>query len=191
MLSHTTRLKTLLAALLLGASLSATAQICTREYAPVCGQVAGAAGPQTFPNRCELNNAKATFVSEGACGAQPNSPIPIVGAGVDAHGCKPSTGYAWNAELGSCERPWMTRVITLEVAPKRKTCMGLIKQQCLMVREIQPGKPAGQWEPLYSEIVGFKHKAGTRYQLRVLKERVENAPADAPNMTYKLVKRIK
>jgi hypothetical protein len=192
MLSHTTAcFKTLLAALLLGASASSFAQMCTREYAPVCGQVAGSATPQTFSNRCELNNAQASFLYEGTCGATPQEPPRPVGGDMDQHGCRPSAGYQWNAELRSCIRPWMTSVITLEVAPRRMTCMGEIEQQCLMVRERVPGKQPAEWQPLLGDIVGFKHKAGTRYQLRVRKDRMENPPADAPNVTYTLVKRIK
>jgi hypothetical protein len=45
---------------------AAQAQICTREYAPVCGQIAGQA-PQTFPNRCVLDNAQARFIALGEC----------------------------------------------------------------------------------------------------------------------------
>ena len=66
-------------------SASATVQVgsaiaCTTEYAPVCGQPAEPAcrhavpacmiatpGPTTYSNRCVMNAAGATFVSEGAC----------------------------------------------------------------------------------------------------------------------------
>ncbi len=29
-----------------------------------------------------------------------------VGGDVHAHGCRPSAGYAWNAQLAQCVRPW-------------------------------------------------------------------------------------
>lgn len=32
--------------------------------------------------------------------------IMIVGADLDANGCRPSAGYAWCTELQSCQRPW-------------------------------------------------------------------------------------
>jgi hypothetical protein len=48
------------------------AQICTREYAPVCGQIADQAS-QTFPNRCTLNNAQARPIAQGEC---PRSTLP-------------------------------------------------------------------------------------------------------------------
>ena len=139
---------------LLGTS-GAIAQICTREYVPVCGQVADEPAPRTFANRCLMDAAKAAFVSQGECAAKP---VPILGGDVDAHGCKGSAGFVWNAELQQCVRPWMSSVITLEVAPKRQTCTGVIEMQCLMVRE------------------------------RIRKDKLDNPPADAPDTTYTLLK---
>ena len=104
----------LLAALGLFASSTSFAQICTREYAPVCGLVAAEPAPRTFANRCLLDAAQATFVAQGECTAKP---APMVGSDVDAHGCKGSAGYRWNAALNECVRPWMSSAITLEVAP--------------------------------------------------------------------------
>lgn len=56
---------------------------CTKEYMPVCGRPIGCANtcapgmmcpaicqlyqPQTYSNRCMMNNANAEFISEGAC----------------------------------------------------------------------------------------------------------------------------
>jgi hypothetical protein len=139
---------------LLGTS-GAIAQICTREYAPVCGQVADEPAPRTFANRCLMDAAKAAFVSQGECAAKP---VPILGGDVDAHGCKGSAGFVWNAELQQCVRPWMSNAVTLEVARKRQTCTGVIEMQCLMVRE------------------------------RVRKDKLDNPPADAPDTTYNLLK---
>jgi Kazal-type serine protease inhibitor domain len=39
--------------------------ICTREYAPICGQLHKKT--QTFANRCVMKNAKAKWVSDGEC----------------------------------------------------------------------------------------------------------------------------
>ena len=49
-----------------GASL-AHAGICTREYAPVCGQLPQQT--QTFSNRCMMKDAGASWLSEGECPA--------------------------------------------------------------------------------------------------------------------------
>jgi len=181
--------KALLASLLalvglLGTS-TASAQVCTREYAPVCAQVAGEPTPRTFANRCLMDAAKATLTAQGECAAKPT---PMVGGDTNAHGCKGSAGLVWNAELQQCVRPWMSSAITLEVAPHRRACTGLIKMQCLMVREDIPGQPPQQWEPLFSNISGFTHTPGKRYKLRVRKDLIENPPADAANTTYTLLR---
>jgi hypothetical protein len=175
---------------------AAQAQICTREYAPVCGQIASQA-PQTFPNRCVLDNAQARLVAQGECPhttlpqTQPMpQPQPMPGSDSDAHGCKGSAGFVWNAEMASCIRPWMSSAITLEVAAHRQKCTGLIVMQCLMVRELQDGQKKPRWTPLYGEIQGYKHQAGKRQLLRVRKDQQENVPADAPSITYKLIKRM-
>ena len=43
----------------------AQAGICTREYAPVCGQLPQKS--QTFSNRCMMKDAGASWVSDGEC----------------------------------------------------------------------------------------------------------------------------
>lgn len=161
----------------------ASAQICTREYMPVCGQVQGQAAPQTFGNRCMLMAANARLVSQGECPAQAT---PATGSDVDAHGCIPSAGYLWNKELGSCVRPWLSSAITLEVAPRRQRCQGETTTTCLRVRQLQPSR--GPWQPLFGEIAGFEAKPGIRYRLRVRKDRIDNPPADAPDTSYTLLR---
>lgn len=161
------------------------AQMCTREYAPVCGQVAHQASPRTFPNRCELDAAQATWLSNGACPAQAQ---PRIGSDVDAHGCKASTGYIWDEELASCIRPWMSSAVTLQVAAKRRHCSGMIEMKCLQVRELAPGQAPQKWTPFWGEIAGYKHVPGQRQTLRVRKDKIENPPAHAPNTRYTLLK---
>lgn len=198
-------LNSALVALGLWSATAAQAQICTREYAPVCGQIAGQA-PQTFPNRCVLDGAQARPIAQGECphtampqpqpmpqpAPQPQPvPQPMPGSDSDAHGCKGSAGFVWNAELASCVRPWMSSAVTLEVAAHRQKCTGLIEMQCLMVRELQDGQKKPRWTPLYGEIQGYQHQAGKRQLLRVRKDRQENVPADAPSITYKLIKKLR
>lgn len=164
---------------------TAYAQICTREYMPVCGQVAGEPAPRTFGNRCTLAVAQAIFVSEGQCHALPTS---RPGDDMDAHGCKPSTGYLWNKELNGCIRPWMSSAITMEVAAYRRLCTGLIQTTCLLVRELTPGQDVPQWLPLYDGIKGFNPELGVHYTVRVRKDRTDTPPADAPDTSYTLLK---
>jgi Kazal-type serine protease inhibitor domain len=39
--------------------------VCTREYVPVCGEYKGE--HKTYPTRCVMKNAKAKWLSDGAC----------------------------------------------------------------------------------------------------------------------------
>lgn len=50
---------------LLFISIHAQAGICTREYAPVCGQLPQQT--QTFSNRCMMKDAGAAWLSDGEC----------------------------------------------------------------------------------------------------------------------------
>jgi hypothetical protein len=128
-------------------------------------------------------------VSSGKASTVPGTQALRIGGDVDAQGCRPATGYAWHAELAQCVRPWLTSVITLEVAPKRSTCKGLVAMQCLLVREIEPkqAKAKSRWEPV-SNIAGFTHRPGKRVLLRVRKDKPENPPADAFDFNYTLLK---
>ena len=56
---------------LLFISAQANAGICTREYAPVCGQLPHQT--QTFSNHCMMKDAGANWVSDGECPSQQNS----------------------------------------------------------------------------------------------------------------------
>ena len=117
--------------------------------------------------------------------------MPMPGSDKDAHGCKSSAGYVWNAELASCIRPWMSSAIILEVAAHRQKCTGLIEMQCLMVRELQDGQKKPRWTPFYGEIQGYQHQTGKRQLLRVRKDRHDNVPADAPSITYQLIQKLR
>ena len=173
---------------------AAQVQVCTREYAPVCGQVPGETKPQTFANRCMLKAARATEIAQGTCEMEK---LPLVGGDTDTHGCKPSAGFLWNEELMSCVRPWLSMALTLEVAAHRRPCHGLFEKQCLVVREVEDsrskkrGQAGRKWEPLFEEIAGFKKAPGKRYILRVRKDRLENLPADASDTNYTLLRVLK
>lgn len=170
---------------------AAQAQACTREYAPVCGQVAGQM-PQTFANRCTLDNAKARPFAQGECPHTATPPTqPMTGSDSDAKGCKASAGYSWHAELASCIRPWMTSAITLEVAAHRQKCPGQTDTKCLMVRELQDGQKKPRWTPFDGEIAGYQHTTGKRQLLRVRRDKLENVPADAPSITYTFLKKLR
>jgi Domain of unknown function (DUF4377) len=188
-LTLTTLSKWAFALMAVALSNASFAQACTREYAPVCGQLAHEKSPTTFSNRCILDSTGARQISKGECGSTPQTPPEKrPGSDVDAHGCKPSTGHVWNADLASCVRPWVTRVVMMEVARHRRKCIGVIETECLMVREVEPGKRKPKWVPFFGKIDGFTHQAGTRYLLSVRQDKLDNVPADAPDTSYKLIK---
>lgn len=71
---------------------------------------------------------------------------------------------------------------TIEVAARRKACMGMVPTMCLQTRT------AGTqlWQVFYGMMLDFDPQPGIQYQLRVLEEPVANPPADAPS-TYTFV----
>lgn len=72
---------------------------------------------------------------------------------------------------------------TFFVHEARVDCEGESPRRCLQVRE--PGEE--EWSYFYSTIEGFDYEEGTRYELRVLVEPVENPPADGSSLRYELV----
>ncbi len=140
----------LLLSSLLFISAQANAGICTREYAPVCGQLSHQT--QTFSNRCMMKDAGASWVSDGECPSQQNSGL--------------------------------AKDITLTVAAHDVACMGVVPMRCLQVKE---GK-ALKWSNFYSPIEGFTFTLGVQYKLLVRTIPVTNAPADAGDTRYELVR---
>lgn len=66
------------------------------------------------------------------------------------------------------------------VGAERKPCSGVAPMECLQVREDK----TADWRLYHGEIVGFTHVPGTEYRLRILEDRVENAPADASSVRW-------
>ncbi len=132
-----------------GASL-AQAGICTREYAPVCGQLSHQT--QTFSNRCMLKDSGANWLSDGECPSKQDSTL--------------------------------VKDITLTVAAHDVACMGVAPMRCLQVKE---GK-ALKWSNFYSPIEGFTFTPGVQYKLLVRATPMTNAPADAGDTRYELVR---
>lgn len=75
------------------------------------------------------------------------------------------------------------RIYTLEIAPARVACTGLIPQQCLQVRE-RPDEP---FTLFYDSIRGFTYEPGFTYRIRVGERRIANPPADGSSLAYRLV----
>ncbi len=76
-----------------------------------------------------------------------------------------------------------TEPITVFVGPVMVDCEGVAPQKCMLIRE-SPDEPYGLF---YDQIEGFDYKEGQEYELRVMVEEVENPPADASSLRYRLV----
>lgn len=73
---------------------------------------------------------------------------------------------------------------TLIIASQQGDCIGVVPQKCLWVKK----DAAQNWEFFYTTIDGFDYEPGYEYTIEVEKENVENPPADASSIKYKLVK---
>lgn len=74
-------------------------------------------------------------------------------------------------------------IVTLFVGPEQVDCVGVAPQQCLQVRYA----PNEDYQFFYSDIQGFDYEPGFDYELLVQKIPVENPPADASSIEWRLV----
>lgn len=74
-------------------------------------------------------------------------------------------------------------IVTLEVAPQTVECVGEAVQRCLQVRE----SPEEEWRYFYDTIEGFTYEEGYTYVLRVLRQRVDDPPADGSALRWRLL----
>ena len=75
------------------------------------------------------------------------------------------------------------RIETLWVGPQLVDCVGAFPQECMQVRYSEDG----QVEWFYDSIEGFEHVAGTSYVLKVGVSDVDDPPADASSLRYRLI----
>ncbi len=73
-------------------------------------------------------------------------------------------------------------VVTLYVGPELVDCVGVGPMQCTQVRL----SPEDEYQLFYDTIDGFEFEEGNAYELEVLIQKRENAPADASANTYTL-----
>lgn len=71
----------------------------------------------------------------------------------------------------------------LEIAPTLVDCVGVIKTQCMQVRE-----PGQNWGNFFGAIEGFNFKPDYSYKLLVNLSKLENQPADSSSLKYTLVR---
>lgn len=77
-----------------------------------------------------------------------------------------------------------TDIVTLEVAPSRVPCQGIMPMECLVVRE----RPSDEWTYFYDDIEGFTFEPGYQYVLRVERREVPTPLADGSSVAYRLVR---
>jgi len=63
-------------------------------------------------------------------------------------------------------------------------CVGVAPQKCMLIKQ----QGYGNWNFFYDQIEGFKYEPGYRYKLLVKVTPVENPPADASSLHYKLIR---
>ena len=119
-------------------------------------------------------------VSTAACSKQktPESPAPE-GAAADA-------GAAVAPDPSALSPSDAPAAETLFVRGPLADCQGEGPRKCLVVR----GSESEPWRNLFAPIEGFAHDPAFDYELRVEVTRIENAPADAPSLRYRLVQLV-
>ena len=73
------------------------------------------------------------------------------------------------------------------VGPERKPCSGVAPMECLQIKK-NPSDTA--WQYFYDDIEGFTYEPGYVYTLEVSSEKVDNPPADASSIHYKMKKMV-
>lgn len=88
----------------------------------------------------------------------------------------------------SCNNQKKNTEETLFISSDTKPCeAGVRKMDCMQVKLDKNQK---EWENFYDEIEGFTYEKGYEYEIIISKENVENPPADASSLKYKLVKLV-
>lgn len=71
----------------------------------------------------------------------------------------------------------------LEIAPTLEDCTGVVKTQCMQVRE-----PGGNWANFFGSIEGFTFKPDFSAKILVNVIKLENPPQDGSSLKYTLVR---
>ncbi|MGJ1434177.1 DUF4377 domain-containing protein [Sphingobacterium spiritivorum] len=90
--------------------------------------------------------------------------------------------------LSACNLTKKANEKTIYIGADTKDCdAGVLQKECLQVKWMKEQK---EWELFYDDIEGFSYEKGYEYELVVTEEKVENPPADASSVKYKLVKQV-
>ena len=86
--------------------------------------------------------------------------------------------------LGACSTGTSSsRVVRMWIGPDVVDCVGVGPRKCLLVKESENA----DWEFFYDGIEGFTHIEGVSYVLDVEITEIEDPPADASSLDYRLV----
>ena len=86
--------------------------------------------------------------------------------------------------LGACSTGTsLSRVVRIWIGPDVVDCVGVGPRKCLLVKESENA----DWEFFYDGIEGFTHIEGVSYVLDVEITEIEDPPADASSLDYRLV----
>ncbi len=90
--------------------------------------------------------------------------------------------------LSACNLNKKANEKTIYIGAETKPCSaGVMQKECLQVKWTEDQK---EWEFFYDDIEGFPYVKGYEYELIISEENVENPPADASSVKYKLIKEV-
>lgn len=72
------------------------------------------------------------------------------------------------------------------VASYTRECMGMVVQQCMLVKE----RPEDDWQNFYGGINGFTYEPGYEYELIIGWREIKNPPADGSSRDYRLIRLV-
>jgi uncharacterized lipoprotein NlpE involved in copper resistance len=90
--------------------------------------------------------------------------------------------------LSACNSNEKSKEKTVYIGAETTSCTSdEMQKECLQIKWRKDQK---EWEVFYDEIKGFTYEKGNEYELIISEEKLDNAPADASSIKYKLVKEI-
>lgn len=90
--------------------------------------------------------------------------------------------------LSSCNFLKKSDYKTIYIGPVTQPCSTeSMETECLQIKWTND---QAEWENFFGQIEGFNFEAGYEYQLIVKEEKVENPPADAASVKYKLIREV-